>query len=180
MSVGSLAKRYARAVLELATEAGQLELVGKELAEFATQWSESDELRSLFANPDVKVADRKAILSEVTKRAGLSQITRNSVLYIADQGRISALPHIARAFAALAGEASGVVHAEVTSASPLSEAYYAQLQKTLERVTGHKVAIEKKTDPGLIAGVVTRVGDKVFDGSIRSRLSDLKDTLRGA
>lgn len=179
MSVGSLAKRYARAVMELATEAGQLDQVGRELAEFAKLWSESDELRALFANPDVKVSDRKAILSEVTKRAELSQITRNSILYIADQGRIAALPQIARSFAELAGVASGVVHAEVTSASPLSEAYYAQLQKTLERVTGHKVAIEKKTDPSLIAGVVTRVGDKVFDGSIRSRLADLKDTLRG-
>ncbi|MDB4988355.1 MAG: synthase subunit delta [Myxococcaceae bacterium] len=179
MSVGSLAKRYARAILELASEAGQTQVVGKELAEFVTQWNESDELRSIFLNPNVKLADRKAILAAVTEQAGLSQLTRNSILYINDQGRIGALPHIARSFAELAGEASGVVRAEVTSASPLSETYYAQLQKTLEQVTGHKVSIEKKLDPSLIAGVVTRVGDKVFDGSIRSRLADLKDTLRG-
>jgi F-type H+-transporting ATPase subunit delta len=180
MSIGTLAKRYARAVLELANEAGQLETVGRELAEFATLWSESEELRAIFANPDIKQSDRKAILAEVATRSGLSQLTRNSVLYIADQGRIAALPQIAKAFAELAGGKSGLVLAEVTSAAPLSEAYYAQLQKTLEHVTGHKVALDKKTDPSLIAGVVTRVGDKVFDGSIRSRLADLKDTLRGA
>ncbi|MDB4973567.1 MAG: synthase subunit delta [Myxococcaceae bacterium] len=179
MSVGSLSKRYARAILELANEAGQTSEVSKELAEFVAQWNESDELRAVFLNPDIKLADRKAILAEVTQRAGLSPITRNSILYINDSGRIAALPNIARAYAELAGEASGVVLAEVTSASPLSETYYAQLQKTLEQVTGHKVSLEKKTDPSLIAGVVTRVGDKVFDGSIRSRLADLKDTLRG-
>jgi F-type H+-transporting ATPase subunit delta len=179
MSVGSIAKRYARAILELAKESGQLEQVGTELADFAKQWDDSEELRSIFLNPDIKLTDRKAILAEVATRAGLSTVTRNSILYINDQGRIAALPQIARAFAEQAGEASGVVRAEVTSASPLSETYYAQLQKTLEQVTGHKVSIEKKTDPNLIAGVVTRVGDKVFDGSIRSRLADLKDTLRG-
>jgi len=180
MSVGALGKRYARAILELATEQGRLEQIGQELTEFAALWNGSPELQSVFANPEVSLPARKAVLSEVLQSAGASELARNSILYIADSGRLSALPSIASAYNELAEAASGVIRAEVTSASPLSDVYYAQLQKALEQVTGHKVSIAKKTDPALIAGVVTRVGDKVFDGSIRSRLADLKDSLKSA
>jgi F-type H+-transporting ATPase subunit delta len=90
------------------------------------------------------------------------------------------LPQLARAFTELAEVAAGGVRAEVTSATPLPDAYYAQLQRALEQTTGKKVSIEKKTDPRLIAGVVTRLGDQVFDGSVRTRLSELKESLRGA
>jgi F-type H+-transporting ATPase subunit delta len=180
MSVASLARRYARAILELANEANAVEETGKQLTEFAATWTASDELRAVFLNPEVSPETRKLILSELTQRAGLSTLARNSILYIADKGRIAALPLIARSFSDLSEGSSGIVRAEVTSAAPLSDAYYTQLQKTLEQVTGHKVAIDKKTDPSLIAGVVTRVGDKVYDGSIKTRLQDLQNSLRGA
>jgi F-type H+-transporting ATPase subunit delta len=180
MSVGSLGKRYARAILELASEAGQLDVVGRELTEFAALYAGSSELQALFASPSVTPPIRKAVLADILKSAGVSELTRNSILYVADSGRLAALPSIARSFNELAEQTSGVVRAEVTSAAPLSDAYYAQLQKTLEQVTGHRVSLDKKTDPALIAGVVTRVGDKVFDGSIRSRLADLKHSLKGA
>lgn len=179
MSVASLAIRYARAIHELAKEENKVEEIGQQLSEFAALWSGSEELRSVFLSPDVAPEARKQVLAEITQRAGLSTTARNSVLYIADKGRIAALPLIARAYSDLAQSSSGIVRAEVTSAAPLSDAYYTQLQKTLESVTGNKVSIERKTDPSLIAGVVTRVGDKVYDGSIKSRLEDLKDSLRG-
>ncbi len=176
----SLARRYARAILELATEANAVDATGRELAEFAALWNSSDDLRSVFLNPEITPDARKAVLSEIVQRSGFSTIVRNSILYIGDKARISALPLISRAYADLAEHTSGIVRAEVTSAAPLSDTYYAQLQKTLEQVTGHKVSLEKKTDPSLIAGVVTRVGDKVYDGSIKTRLEDLSNSLRGA
>jgi F-type H+-transporting ATPase subunit delta len=180
MSIGALGKRYARAILELATEADQLDLVGRELSEFAAQYAGSSELQALFASPSVTPAVRKAVLADVLQSTGVSLLTRNSILYVADGGRLAALPAIARSYNELAEQTSGVVRAEVTSAAPLSDAYYAQLHKTLEQVTGHRVTLDKKTDPSLIAGVVTRVGDKVLDGSIRARLADLKDSLKSA
>lgn len=180
MSIGALARRYARALIELASEQDQVAQIGQELKDFVDTWNGSDELRSVFANPEFSHAMRKAILVDVIQRAGLSQLSRNGILYIADRNRLQVLPDIVRAYAELAEEATGTVRAEVTSAAPLSEAYYLQLQKTLEQVTGHKVAIERKTDANLIAGVVTRVGDRVFDGSIRARLADLKESLRDA
>jgi F-type H+-transporting ATPase subunit delta len=180
MSTGSLARRYARALLELATEQKQVDRVKKEMDELSAMWASSPELQELFSNPQFTGAVRKTALSEIITRAGVSQLTRNTVLYLADSNRIAALPDLARTFTELAEKAAGTVRAEVTSAAPLAESYYIQLQKALEVATGKHVTIEKKTDAGLIAGVVTRVGDKVFDGSVRTRLADLKDSLKSA
>jgi F-type H+-transporting ATPase subunit delta len=180
MTTSALAKRYARAILELATEQKQVDRVGKELSEFAKMWEASEELRDLYANPKFTSDARKQVLVELTTRAALSPVVRNSVLYLSDRGRLPALSEIAVAFNELAEQAAGAVRAEVTSAAPLPDAYYGQLQKALEQTTGRKVTIEKKTDPKLIAGVVTRVGDLVFDGSVRTRLTELKESLKSA
>jgi len=180
MSTGTLARRYARALLELATEQRLVERVAKDLAELSAMWSDSPELRELFQNPKFEAAIKKAALTEVITRAGVSPLVRNAVLYLADKNRIAALPHIAAAFTELSERATGAVRAEVTSAAPLPESYYLQLQRTLEQTTGKRVAIERKTDPSLIAGVVTKLGDFVFDGSVRTRLADLKESLKSA
>jgi F-type H+-transporting ATPase subunit delta len=180
MISGPIAKRYARAILELATEQHLAEQVGRELNELAAAWDASPELRDLFRNPEYDLAVRKRVLVELLERSAASQLTRNSVLYLADRNRLMALPAIARVFSELSERAAGAVRAEVTSAAPLPEAYVAQLQRALEQVTGHRVTIERKTDPSLIAGVVTRVGDHVFDGSIRTRLNGLKESLQNA
>jgi F-type H+-transporting ATPase subunit delta len=180
MSTGSLARRYARALLELANEQRQVDRVKKELEELSAMWVSSTELRELFGNPQFGAQARKAALTEIITRAGVSPLVRNAVLYLADHGRILALADIARAFGELAEKAAGTVRAEVTSAAPLSESYYLQLQRALEQATGKRVAIERKTDASLIAGVVTKVGDQVFDGSVRTRLAELKETLKSA
>ena len=178
--MSTLAKRYARAILELANEQKLVERIGKELTEVGTLWSESQELRTVFANPAMTLTQRRALLTDIAARTGLSPLAKNSLLYLNDRGRLAALPDVARAYTALAELRGGAVRAEVTSATPLPEAYYAQLQRALEQTTGKKVTIERKTDAALIAGVVTRIGDKVYDGSIRTRLSDLKESLRPA
>jgi F-type H+-transporting ATPase subunit delta len=180
MTTSALAKRYARAILDLATEQKQVERVGKELTEFAAMYKSSEELRDLFANPKFPSEARKQVLTELTSRAAVSPTVRNSVLYLSDRNRLAALADIAQAYNELAEQAAGTLRAEVTSAAPLPESYYAQLQKALEQATGHKVTIEKKTDPKLIAGVVTRVGDRVLDGSVRTRLTELKESLKSA
>ena len=180
MSSGALAKRYARAILSLATEQHQVDKVRSDLADFAAMWAASPELRELFSNPKFGSDARKAALADLTARAGVSPLAKNSILYLADRGRLPALADIVRSFGDLAEQQAGTVRAEVTSAAPLTEAYYAQLQRVLEQATGKKVSIERKTDARLIAGVVTRVGDQVFDGSLRTKLADLKETLKSA
>lgn len=180
MSTDALARRYARALLELATEQNAVETVQRELSELAAMWGESSELRELFHNPKFTNASRKAVLTEILERAGASALTRNATLYLCDRQRVSALPHVARAFAELAEQAAGRVRAEVVSAARLPEGYLAQLQRALEQATGKKVSIDHKLDPAIIAGVVTRVGDQVFDGSVRTRLNEIRESLASA
>jgi F-type H+-transporting ATPase subunit delta len=180
MTTSALAKRYARAILELATEQKQVERASKDLNDLAVLWKASEELRELFANPKFTAELRKTVLVDITTRAGVSPLIKNSVLYLNDRQRLPVLPELAQAFSELAERAAGTLRAEVTSAAALPESYYVQLQKALEQATGRKVTIEKKTDASLIAGVVTRVGDQVFDGSIRTRLSELKESLKSA
>ena len=84
---------------------------------------------------------------------------------------------MARALHELSDARKGVLRAEVTTAVPLSDGYYERLRTQLERMTGKRVVVDRRTDPQLIAGVVTRIGDRVFDGSLRSRLQSLKDAL---
>lgn len=177
--MSSVGKRYARAVLDLATAENAAERVGKELNELATMWTNEAALRNVFENPQVTLEQRKNILREIVTRAGVSAVVRNFLLVLVDNLRVSDLPDIARVYQTLAAETGGTVKAEVITAVQLPEAYYAELERALQTVTGKKVQIERKLDPSLIAGVVTRVGDKVFDGSLKNRLGELKDELLG-
>jgi F-type H+-transporting ATPase subunit delta len=96
---------------------------------------------------------------------------------LVDRRRINAIGDLSEAFATIAERRSGRVRAEIITATPLPDAYYAQLEKTLSEVTGRQVTIQKRTDPSIIGGVVARVGDTVFDGSIANRLKDLRTQL---
>ena len=173
----SLEKRYAKALFELAQDAGQVEQCESQLSQVAEAWEAQAELRGVFEDPSFSPEQRRQILSDVASRLGASKILRNTLWLMSDRKRLAALPLVAAAFKQLADEGAGRLHAEVISATPLSDAYYEQLRTTLEKVTGKKIVLDTRQDPTLIAGVVTKVGDKVFDGSARHRLGELKEEL---
>jgi F-type H+-transporting ATPase subunit delta len=177
VSAGTLARRYARALLELAEEAGQLEPTGRQLTSLAEAWGESPALQDAFDNPAVSVAQRRAILEQIAQKLGLSPLVRHTALLLSDRRRLRYLPEVTAAFERLAEQKAGRIRAEVTTASAMPEPYFQELQKALEAATGKKVTLIKKEDPSLIGGVVTQVGDKIFDGSLRARLSELQEEL---
>lgn len=177
MNYGPIAERYARAVFELGVETGQLELLTTQLQAFAAAYSESAELRSVLDNPLVADDKREAILKEVVARLGLSELAVNTVRLLASRRKLRLLPELGRRLGRLTDERAGVVRATVTSATELPEEYYQRLTATLERTTLRKVVLERKRDPSLIAGVVTRIGDNTIDGSLRGRLTDLERRL---
>jgi F-type H+-transporting ATPase subunit delta len=170
-----LARRYARALLDLA--GASPDKIGRDLDDFAAAWSASAELREVFENPSFGADDRRKLLDALALRMGLSAEVKNTLKMLADRRRLRIVPEIAGAYRALAEQKAGRVRASVVTATPMPEAYFAELTRVLEQVTGKKVTLERRHDPTLIAGVVTRVGDKVFDGSLKTRLDELKDTL---
>lgn len=177
MTGGTLGRRYAKAILELAVEQKQLDKVGRDLADVLAAWQSSRELQEVFENPSVGTEARRNILRAMADRMGLSPIVRNTLLFISDRRRLRSLPRIVEAFEALAEAQQDRVRAEVITATEMPEGYFAQLKTALESVTGKEVVLVRKQDPSLIAGVVTKVGDKIFDGSVKNRLRELRDEL---
>lgn len=176
--IGSVvARRYAKALMELGTEGGQLEALVTQLAAAAAAWESSQELRQAIESPLVPYPQKKAIVGEIADRVGCGPVAKNTLLLLNDRRRMRHLPEIARALREMADERDGVVHAEVISARPLSEDYYTKLKAQLERMTGKKIVVDRREDPSLLAGVVARIGDRVYDGSLRARLSQMKDQL---
>jgi len=177
VTVSTLGRRYAQALLTLAEERNSVEHVRRDLADFVKSWAESRELRAVFENPSVTAEARRSVLRDIATRASMDPQLLNTLLVLADRGRLSQLPDVFDSFEAMAEAKSGKLRAEVVSASELPEAYYTELGATLERVTGRKITLVHTVDPSLLGGVVTRIGDKIFDGSLKNRLSELRDEL---
>ena len=177
MSVQIVAKRYAQALLEIGVEQQNLDKLVEDVTTIADAWHTSAELRNAIENPLVPHPVKKALIGELADQIGASPITRNTVQLMVDRRRARALPYLAQELRELADARQGIVRAQVTSAAPLSDAYYSRLQAQLEKMTGKRVAIDRRTDPAIIGGVVTRIGDRIFDGSLRTRLQSLRDAL---
>jgi F-type H+-transporting ATPase subunit delta len=177
VSASVVARRYARALLELGTETGQLEQLVNELGSAAEAYATSTELRQALESPVVPLEQKKAVVGEVADRLGCGPSSKNTLFLLTDRRRMKNLPEIARALREMSDAKKGVVHAEVISARPLSEEYHAKLKAQLERMTGKKIVVDRREDPSLLAGVVARIGDRVYDGSLRARLSQMKSTL---
>jgi F-type H+-transporting ATPase subunit delta len=177
VSVSLVARRYARALLELGVEQGDLDRIVDEMDALAAAWETSADLRNAIENPLVAHPAKKAVVSEIADQIGATATVRHVVQLLVDRRRTRALPYVASMLRELADARKGVVRAEVTTAAPLNDAFYARLQAQLEKMTARRVVIDRRVDPALIAGVVTRIGDRIIDGSLRTRLQSLRDAV---
>jgi len=177
MSYDAIGRRWARAVFEIGKETGTVARLEGDLSAFAKTWSENAELAGVLDNPLVPEPSREAILTEIAGKMGLSDVAKNTLRLLAKKRRLPALPDIARQLARLADEDQNVVRAEVTSAAALPSAYLDKLGAELEKATGRKVVVTHTQDPSLIGGVVTKLGDRVVDGSVRARLTSFRESL---
>lgn len=173
MSHSAVAERYARALFELADEGGQVTSVAAEIDRFADAYRSSNELERALGNPAVDEAARDAVLKDLGASLSLSPLSLNAVRLMARRRRLSAIADVSTEIRKLADEKAGVLRATVTAAKPLPESYYQRLAAELEKRLGCKIVIERREDPSLIAGVVTRIGDNTIDGSVRGRLNAL-------
>ena len=131
----------------------------------------------MLSNPVVDEANRDGIIKNVGERLAASPTVLNAVRLMARRGRLGALPDVATVLTRLADEKAGVLRATVTSARPLSEDYYRSLAAELEKRTSRKILLERREDPTLLAGIVTRIGDHTIDGSVRGRLAAIERQL---
>lgn len=178
MSMHAVARRYATALVELTSEDGSLESVEKDLGTLAQLLAAAPELKSALSNPAFKVQERKAVLHTVLGKLGAHKHTKNFVFVLNDRNRLMAFDAILEAFSAQYDERMGRVRTQITSAKPLDDASIETLRKHLQAITKAKsVVVTQAVDPNLIGGIVTRIGDLVLDGSVRTQLKLLREQL---
>jgi len=174
---GSLARRYARAVLEIGTANGNLDKIGADLRSLAKAMRESAELVTALTNPAIRRADRRRVIDGLLQRIGAELHTKNLVYLLLDGERLGSLEAISREVDAMIEAKAGRMSAEITSARPLDATQLSQIITSLEKLSGKKVAVTRREDPDLLGGVVAKLGDTVYDGSLRTQLRTLRDEL---
>ena len=177
MRSSAAARRYARALFALADETEEVPAVRGELDAMAALLDENPALsRSLF-RPLHPAAERRHLLQAVCARAGTSRRVRNFYFFLIDQRRLVDFPAIRLEFGRLADTAAGRTRAEVVSATPLRDDQRDRLRRALSARTGHQVELSEAVDPSLLGGAIASVGGLVFDGSLRTQLSQLRANL---
>jgi F-type H+-transporting ATPase subunit delta len=171
------AHRYARALFSLAQEEGGVASIGGELDDMARLLDANPDLRRRLFQPLHPASERRQVLKSVCEQGSGSQTIRNFFGYLIEQRRLVVFDAIHDEFKRLADEAAGRVRAEVRSASPLRDEQRARLADALARRTGKEIDLTVHVDPSLIGGAIATVGGLVFDGSLRTQLSQLRGIL---
>jgi F-type H+-transporting ATPase subunit delta len=178
MIVGSVARRYAKALFDLAVERGKVEAWSQSLQSLKQAVDASQELRDILVNPIYTRDQRRAIGAKLVAGLALEQEPANFLYLLGDRNRLGYLDAIVDTFGALADQKLGRLRASVTSAAPLEGGAAQAIADKLARATRAQIILERAVDPELLGGVVARVGNLTYDGSIRTQLEDLRKTLK--
>ena len=173
----STSLQYANALADVVLQQGAAEPTRKQLGEFEAAYTKSAELRNFMASPAISREAKRGVVEKLVARLGASRIVRNFLFVIVDNQRTHLLPEIAASFEQVLRQRQGVAEAEVSSAVALGEAQKAALLRNLESLTGNKIQANYSLDPGLLGGAVVRIGDTIYDGSVRNQLDRLRTRL---
>lgn len=175
-----LAGRYATALYDLADEAKQLDAVAADLARLKAMIDESEDLRRLVASPLVSREQLAKAMDALVAQAGVGDLTRRFVRTVANNRRLFALRSIIEMFSRMLADRRGELTAEVTSAKPLSPQQADAVNAALRGAVGRKVAMDIKVDPKLLGGLKVKVGSRLVDASLASKLQRLQLAMKGS
>ncbi len=179
-STEGVAGRYATALFDLAKEGSQISEVEADLSKFQVLLDESADLRRMVRSPVIAADDQARAIAAILEKAGIAGLAGNFLKLIANNRRLFAAGDMIKAYRALAAKARGEVGAEVTSATVLNDDQIAALKQTLKAAVGKDVSLDTRVDPGLLGGLVVRIGSRMIDSSLRTKLQNLKVSLTGA
>lgn len=177
--MSDLAGRYASALLDLADERKALDEVADDLKGLRTLISESEDLRRLLNSPLFSREEQRKAMTALMEKVGTGELTRRFVLVVADNHRLFALPAMIEAYLTELAQRRGEITAQVTAARSLSDAQQTALLEALRSAVGSKVQLDLKVDPALIGGLVVKVGSRMIDSSLRSKLQRLQLAMKG-
>lgn len=176
MTEGSLARRYTKALFQLARDGGQEEAVGVEVEQFHSDYSRSD-LQPVLTSPAFPVDTRIQILNEVAKSEGMSSLTVRFLSLLLERDRLGHLPGIVSCYRRLLNEAKGRVDAKVVSATVLEPAMVERVRGQLRAISGKEVILQQVVEPDLLGGLEVELEGKIYDGSLRTQLEKMKQRI---
>ncbi|MBK8160004.1 MAG: F0F1 ATP synthase subunit delta [Rhodospirillaceae bacterium] len=176
---GSLAKRYAGALFDLADDKQQLDAVVADLAAISKMANESADFRRLINSPILTRTEQGKAIASIAQAAQFGPLTAKFLGLLAQNRRLFALPAMIQAFKKMLADHRGEMTALVWSARPLSAEQQNALTETIKRAHGAKVTMEVKIDPDLIGGLIVKVGSRMIDSSIRTKLQKLQLSMKG-
>jgi F-type H+-transporting ATPase subunit delta len=176
---GGLAARYAAALFDLADTQKVIDRVAGDLAELKAMIGGSDALRALIRSPILSRDEQGRAMAALLQQAGASDLVRKFVGLVARNRRLFVLPQMIDEFLAELARRRGEMRAEVTAAKPLNEQQQALLAEAIRRSVGGKVAVDVKVDPALIGGLVVKVGSRMVDSSLKTKLQRLQLAMKG-
>lgn len=176
--VSGVAGRYATALFELATEAKTVDAVATDLDSFSAMIAESADLQRLIGSPAFSAQDQVAAVNALLAKAGIAGLAANFISLVASKRRLFALPGMIRAYRAKVAEAKGIVSAEVTLAEEPSAAQLKDITATLKDVAGQDVALSVKIDPAIIGGLVVKMGSRMVDASLKTKLNSIRLAMK--
>jgi F-type H+-transporting ATPase subunit delta len=178
VNTSSIGRRYARALFELAAEEGRYDEVGAELARVAASLKADPELVAVLRNPVTSKEDKLRQADALAKALQVSPMVANGLRLLAERSRLADLPDLEHVYRELADAKAGRLRAKVISAVPLSEESAKAIAKILAGPGAPQVVVERSVDPSILGGVVAQVGSKVYDGSLKTQLSELGRQLK--
>ena len=177
--LSGVAGRYALALIELADDKKQLDEVAEDLRGLGAMIAESDDLQRLIRSPLFTRAEQAKAMSTILEKAGVGDLTRRFVLVVADNRRLFVLPQMIDGYLAELSRRRGEVTAEVTSATELTKEQLAALVEAIKTKIGGKIQVDVKVDQSLIGGLIVKVGSRMIDNSLRSKLQRLRLAMKG-
>jgi F-type H+-transporting ATPase subunit delta len=176
--VSGVAERYASALFDLAVDASSIERIEAELLSLSRMLDESSDLRRLVESPVFSAAEQEHAIGAVADKAGIGGLTGNFLRLLARNRRLFALRGVIKSFRDMAASHRGEVSAEVTSAHPLSDSQVTALKTALKDKIGKDVTLDARVNPALLGGLVVKVGSRMIDTSLRTRLMTVKTQLK--
>jgi F-type H+-transporting ATPase subunit delta len=172
-----LARRYAKAIIELAQKAGLVSEIGDELNRIGELFAESHELIHLFADPTVGPELKEKILEDLLGKGGIQDLTRQFVHVLLSKNRLLGIGEIAVAYRDLSDQLNNRVRARIISAARLKDDEVDRIKKALFKISGQEVILELEVDENILGGIVAHLGSQVYDGSLRNQLQQIKENL---
>ncbi|WP_043234477.1 F0F1 ATP synthase subunit delta [Bosea sp. LC85] len=176
--VSGVAGRYATALFELASEASAIDVVSADLDAFSAMIAESDDLKRLISSPVFTAEEQVSAVTALLAKAGIGGIAGNFIGFVASKRRLFALPGMIRGYRALVADAKGIVSAEVTVAEEPSAKRLDEIRATLKDVAGKDIAVTIKVDPAIIGGLVVKMGSRMVDASLKTKLNSIRLAMK--